>query len=85
MYKIRQDLNMGTNLRKLRKDCGFTQEKTAVKMQLLGCEIDRSLYSRYETGELNIRISDLVALKQIFKCNYDDFFEGFKIEYQPMD
>jgi len=76
MNKIRQDINIGNNLRVLRKNNGLTQEIVAAKMQLLGCDINRSVYSRYETGELNIRVSDFIALKKIFNCQYDDFFDG---------
>lgn len=77
MDRLRQDINVGDNLRELRKRCKLTQEEVAAKMQVLGCgDITRALYSRYETGELNIKISHLRALKQIFKCSYDDLLDG---------
>lgn len=78
MEKLRQDRNMGTNFRRLRKQSGLTQEQVIAKIQLLDKEstITRSIYSRYETGELNIKISDIILLKKIFECSYDDFFEG---------
>jgi transcriptional regulator with XRE-family HTH domain len=79
MKKIRQDISMGKNLRDLRKKRNLTQEQVAAKLQILGCDITRSVYSRYETGELNIRVSDLVALREIFVCKYDDFFAGLYI------
>ena len=77
MDKLRQDVNIGANIRKLRKRSGLTQDAVTTKMQLFGCEdITRSLYSRYETGELNIKVSHLRALRQIFKCTYDDLLDG---------
>lgn len=76
MDKLRQDVNMGTNIRELRKQCNLTQEEVTAKLQILEHNITRSVYSRYETGELNIKISHLIALKDIFKCTYDDFFKG---------
>lgn len=76
MDKLRQDVNMGTNIRELRKQCNLTQEEVTAKLQILEHDITRSVYSRYETGELNIKISHLIALKDIFKCTYDDFFKG---------
>ncbi|MCL2070904.1 MAG: helix-turn-helix domain-containing protein [Oscillospiraceae bacterium] len=76
MIKIRQDISIGSNLRALRKKSGLTQKLVATKMQLLGCDINRSVYSRYEIGGLNIRVSDLIALRKIFDCRYDDFFDG---------
>lgn len=78
MDKIRQDWNIGKNLRNLRKRCGFKQEQVVAKLQLLESPTTRSVYSRYETGELNIRVSDLVHLKQIFQCSYEEIFEGIE-------
>lgn len=74
--KLRRDLNMGNNLRKLRLDSGFSQEKLCAELQRRGCDIGRSTYEKYESGELNIRISVLIKLKEIYDCSYDDFFAG---------
>lgn len=74
--KLRRDCNMGANLRKLRKEHGFSQEKLCAELQRRGCDVGRSTYEKYETGELNIRISVIVNLRKIYDCSYDDFFEG---------
>lgn len=76
--KIRRDLNMGTNLRTLRYKAGLSQEKLCAKLQLEGCDIGRTTYAKYESGELNIRASVIVALKKIYNCSYDDFFAGLE-------
>ena len=76
--KIRRDLNMGDNLRKLRLDKGFSQEKLCAELQRRGCDIGRSTYAKYEAGELNIKASVLIELRSIYDCQYDDFFEGLK-------
>ncbi len=67
---------MGDNLRKLRMNFGISQEKLCAELQRRECDIGRSTYEKYETGELNIRISVLIELKKIYGCSYDDFFEG---------
>lgn len=67
---------MGDNLRNLRLDFGLSQEKLCAELQRHGCDIGRSTYEKYETGELNIRISVLVALRKIYSCSYDAFFDG---------
>lgn len=72
--KLRRDRNMGDNLRKLRNNYNISQEKLCAELQRRGCDIGRSTYEKYEAGELNIRISVLIALKDIYKCSYDDFF-----------
>lgn len=74
--KLRRDLNMGENLRRLRLDFGLSQEKLCAELQRRGCDIGRSTYEKYESGELNIRISVLVTLRKIYACSYDAFFEG---------
>lgn len=74
--KIRRDLNMGTNLRILRYKSGLSQEKLCAELQRKGCDIGRTTYAKYESGELNIRVSVIIALKKIYNCSYDDFFAG---------
>ena len=74
--KLRRDKFMGENLRRLRVKHGISQEKLCAKLQRRSCDIGRTTYAKYESGELNIRISVLIELKKIYGCTYDDFFEG---------
>jgi transcriptional regulator with XRE-family HTH domain len=74
--KIRRDLNMGENLRRLRSESGWSQEKLCAELQRRGCDIGRTTYAKYEAGELNIRASVIVNLRKIFNCSYDEFFKG---------
>ena len=67
---------MGANLRRLRLENGFSQEKLCAELQRRGCDIGRSTYEKYEVGELNIRASVLIELKKIYNCSYDEFFAG---------
>lgn len=77
--KLRRDRNMGKNLGKLRIMNGYSQEKLCAELQRHGCDIGRTTYAKYESGELNIRISVLIELKKLYNCKYDDFFEGLDI------
>lgn len=74
--KLRRDRNMGDNLRHLRMEHGFSQERLCAELQRRACDISRSTYQKYEDGQLNIRISVLIELKKIYRCAYDDFFDG---------
>ena len=74
--KIRRDRNMGDNLRKLRLENRISQEKLCAELQRRGCDIGRTTYAKYESGELNIRASVLIELRKIYQCRYDDFFES---------
>ena len=77
--KIRRDRNMGDNLRKLRLEKKISQEKLCAELQRRGCDIGRTTYAKYESGELNIRASVLIELRKIYKCSYDAFFEGLEL------
>lgn len=76
--KIRRDLNMGANLRRLRLDAKISQEKLCAELQRRGVDIGRSTYEKYEAGELNIRASVIVELKKFYNCAYDEFFAGLE-------
>ena len=76
--KIRRDRDMGSNLKRLRLQSGLSQEKLCTKLQLMNCDIGRTTYAKYEAGELNIRASVIIALKKIYNCSYDDFFQGLE-------
>ena len=76
VQKIRRDRNIGDNLRRLRINYDISQEKLCAELQRRGCDIARSTYAKYESGELNIRASVLIELKKFYNCTYDDFFEG---------
>ena len=74
--KLKQDWSLGKNLRALRLERGWTQEQVAAKMQLRGINMSRDFYAHIENGSYNIRVSELCALRQIFDCRFDDFFQG---------
>ncbi len=76
--KLRRERNMGDNLRRLRSEQGLSQEKLCAALQLRGCDIGRTTYAKYESGELNIRVSVLIELKKLYRCSYDAFFENLE-------
>lgn len=72
--KIKQDILIGGNIRKLRKRAGLTQEQMVAKMQLMECNITRGSYAKIEVGLSNIRVSELIAIKYILGVDYSEFF-----------
>ena len=76
MKKLILDLGIGDNLRRLRKAYHLTQADVTAQLQLLGSDIERTTYGKIEAGQRNIRLSDLILLKYIFKADYAEFFEG---------
>lgn len=77
--KQRDDISIGHNLKKLRKAAKLTQPAVVTQLQLRGFSTSRSAYSQMEGGTYNIRISELIALKEIFHVDYNDFFEGLSL------
>ena len=74
--KLKQDISIGTNLQRLRKRSGLSQEKVAAKLQLMGFDISREIISQMELGNYSIRISILRALKDIYQVDsFDEFFK----------
>ncbi len=76
--KLKQDLQIGGNIRRLRKQAGLTQEQVITHLQLQGLEISRSSYSQIECGTYNIRISELAALAELFQVDFNAFFENLQ-------
>ncbi len=75
--KLKQDISIGANLRRLRKQSGLSQEKAAAKLQLMGIDISREIISQMELGNYSIRVSVLRALKDIYQVDsFDEFFRG---------
>ena len=76
MQKLRPDLDIGHNISALRRAAKLTQDQTIAKLQLMGIKISKSTYAKIETNRMNIKVSELVALRQIFNVDYNAFFEN---------
>ena len=75
MQKIKYYVSLGANIRALRRDCGLTQEQTIAKLQLLGCSLTRGSYAKIEAGIQNISVQELLAMKEVFHADFEDFFQ----------
>ena len=76
MQKIRPDMDIGHNIQRLRRGASMTQDQVVAKLQLMGLNISKSTYAKLETTRMNIRVSELVALREIFRAEFNDFFTG---------
>lgn len=77
--KIKADITLGNNLRRIRKGKKFTQEQVTAKLQLMGFDITRSIYSQIECGTYNIKVTELLALKEIYDTDFDTIFSGISM------
>lgn len=72
---INQDISIGSNLKVLRQKAGLSQEAAAAKLQIMGFTMSREVISQMELGKHNIRISVLLALRDIYNVQIQDFFD----------
>ncbi|MBF2508692.1 helix-turn-helix domain-containing protein [Listeria welshimeri] len=79
MQKIRPDMDIGKNIQRLRNDSKMTQDQVVAKMNVMGLNISKSTYAKLETNRMNIRVSELVALKIIFNAEFNDFFKDLNL------
>lgn len=70
-----QDVSLGNNLQNLRNNLNLTQEQVAAQLQIRNFSITRSIYSQMEAGTYNIRISELIALAEIFRTDFNTIFK----------
>ncbi|MCI9513334.1 MAG: helix-turn-helix transcriptional regulator [Oscillospiraceae bacterium] len=79
--KLKQDISIGDNLRFLRKRAKLSQEDVSAKLDLMGLSTSREIISQMELGRYSIRISVLLALKQIYNvAAFDEFFKDLELK-----
>ena len=76
MQKLRPDMDIGNNIQTARRDKNLKQDEVVAKLQIMGLKMTRSTYAKIETNRINIRVSELVALSNIFGVDYNFFFTG---------
>lgn len=71
---INQDISIGSNLKKLRLRNKLSQEDVAAQLQIMGFTMSREIISQMELGRHNIRVSVLLALKELYRTSFDEIF-----------
>ena len=66
---------IGNNIRKIRENCGMTQEILASKLQLQGCDITRSAIAKIEVGQRHLYPDEIILIKEILHTTYELIFE----------
>jgi len=82
--KIKQDINIGCNIRDLRRKADLTQEQVVTRLNERGIPSNRSIYSQMECGLYSIRVSELIALAEIFDVDYNAFFKGVDLKHKKL-
>ncbi len=68
------DVHIGDNIRKFRKQCGLKQTALVEKLQLAGYDISVYSYNRIEKGTQNPTVSLLLHLCNILSCDMNQLF-----------
>lgn len=71
---INQDISIGSNLKTLRLRNKMSQEDVAARLQIMGFTMSREIISQMELGRHNIRVSVLLALKEVYHTTFDEIF-----------
>ena len=77
MERVNQRTNhlLGTNIRKLRMERNLRNKDVVAQLQLRNVEISTGTYSKVELGFNNPSVDMLIALTDIFHCDYNAFFQ----------
>jgi transcriptional regulator with XRE-family HTH domain len=77
MERVNQRENhiLGSNIRRLREERGLRNKDVVAQLQLRGVEVSRPTYSKIELGINNPTVDVLIALTDIFDCDFNAFFE----------
>ena len=78
--KIKQDISIVSNLQMYRKQAGFSQEQAAAQLQLMGISVSREIISQMELGRYSIRVSVLLAMKQLYNITFEDIFSRISLK-----
>ncbi len=74
---LKQDISIGSNLKALRKKSKLSQREVSAQLEILGIHMTEDILSKIEQGRYSVRISVLLALKQIYGVkSFDVFFDG---------
>lgn len=64
----------GRNIKNLRMQKEISQDKVCTQLQLSGCDIGRSTYSKLEQGQGTVKTSVLKHLAKMYSCTVEDLF-----------
>ena len=77
---LKQDISIGQNLKSLRRRAKLTQREASAQLEILGVPMTEDILAKIEQGRYSVRISVLLALKQIYGIDsFDVFFDGLHL------
>lgn len=80
--KIKQDIQIGINIRKIRKKRRLGQTDLIRLLQIEGCDMTRECLVKIERCVQHIQASQLQAIKKVLDTTYDVLIDGIEEETQ---
>jgi len=66
---------IGRNIKRMRKERHLRNVDVVTRLQLKGIEVSTSTLSKIERGYSNPPVNVLIALTEIFQCDFNAFFQ----------
>lgn len=76
--KIKQDIHIGANIRKIRKASKLGQTDLVRILQINGCDMTRECLVKIERGTQHIQATQLQAIRNALKTTYEALIDGTK-------
>ena len=74
--KVKQDMKIGENIRKIRKAKGLGQTDLVRMLQIDGCDMTRECLVKIERCTQHIQVSQLRAIRRALDTSYDALIDG---------
>ena len=74
--KIKQDICIGANIRRIRRERGIRQTELVSRLQLEDISMTREALVKIERGAQHIQASQLRAIRDALGTTYDELLEG---------
>ena len=67
---------IGSNIRRLRVERNMKATEVIAKLQLKGINVTTGIFSKVEHGRNNPTVDMIIALREIFDVDYEEFFKS---------
>ena len=74
--KIKQDIRIGENIRRVRLSRGLGQTDLVRLLQIEGCDMTRECLVKIERCVHHIKAEQLQAIKRVLNTSYDVLIDG---------
>lgn len=78
MDRVNQRTNhlLGYNIKRLRLEHGLRNKNIVKELQLKGIDVSTGTYSKIEMGLNNPSVDLLIALTEIYECDFNELFKS---------